>query len=242
MIADQKGRRPGILISTFITAIALIVCGLAPNFWVWIVALCVAGFGLGGLETISMVYVSEISATNFRNNAQVILITVWGGAQIVMGLVFNLVKYWRWMFLWIMGTPFLFCFIFAYYWMDETPRYLNSNNKYKEAKRVIRKMCRFNKRPPFQFKLHGEIKWDNEKFFVVAPDCSVSIGGHSFLGTSAIHDHSQAHILTDNKLGLFSSQKYKYQTVIMFLLWGIRFFVYFGLQFQMEDFGDDHAA
>jgi MFS family permease len=218
------------------------VCGLAPNFWVWILALCVAGFGLGGLETISMVYVSEISAANFRNNSQVILITVWGGAQIIMGVVFQLVQYWRWMFLWVMGTPFLFCFIFAYLWMDETPRYLNSNNKYKEAKRVLRKMCKYNKRPPFRFKLHGEIRRDNEKFFVVAPDCSVSIGGRSFLGNSPIHSFSKAKLLIENELGLFSSQKYKHQTVIMFLLWGIRFFVYFGLQFQMEDFGDDHAA
>jgi hypothetical protein len=103
-------------------------------------------------------------------------------------------------------------------------------------------MCKLNKRPPFHFKLNGEIQWANEKFFVVTPDCNVSIGGHSFLETSAIASQSQFQILTDKKLGLFKSHKYKYQTVIMFLLWGIRFFVYFGLQFRMEDFGDDHAA
>ena len=64
-----------------------------------------AGIGLGGMEAISFVYVSEISATNFRNNAHVTLISIWAAAQIIMGLIFRMIGYWRDMFLFGMGMP-----------------------------------------------------------------------------------------------------------------------------------------
>ena len=58
------------------------------------------------------------------------LITVWAAAQIIMGLVFNFVGNWRYMFLFVMGAPFLLCVFLAFFYMDETPRYLVSRKKF----------------------------------------------------------------------------------------------------------------
>ena len=41
---------------------------------------------------------SEISATNFRNNAGVALLISWSMSQIIMGVIYNFVGYWRYMF------------------------------------------------------------------------------------------------------------------------------------------------
>jgi MFS family permease len=126
-----------------------------------------AGIGLGGMEVISFVYVSEISATNFRNNAHVALISIWAAAQILMGVIFKMVGYWRYMFGYGMGLPLVFCFILAWFWLDETPRYLVSKKRFEEAKEVLKKICIINSRPPFNFRLNGEITTDNERFFRV---------------------------------------------------------------------------
>ena len=129
-----------------------------------------AGIGLGGMEVISFVYVSEISSTNFRNNAHVALISIWAAAQILMGVIFKMVGYWRWMFGYGMGLPLVFCFILAWFWLDETPRYLVSKKRFEEAKEVLKKICKTNSRPPFEFRLNGEMRNDNEKFYRVGAD------------------------------------------------------------------------
>lgn len=236
-LTDSKGRKPSLLICTFLSGIAFIGCAFSPNVWCWIACVCVAGFGLGGMETISMVYVSEISATNFRNNAGTALLTTWSLSQIIMGVIYNFVGYWRYMFLFVMGIPYLLGWLAVLIFMDETPRYQAMRKRYEDAKKVLKRICRTNQRPPFMFRLAGEMEQDNAKFFVINEDANVSVGGTSFLETSAISMKSMKDMKKD-RLGLFKSKKYRLQTFIMFFIWGVRFFVYFGIQFTIDQFGE----
>jgi len=186
----------------------------------WILCVCIAGFGLGGLETISLVYVSEISSHNYRNNAQVTLITVWAAAQIVMGVVFNFVEHWRYMFLFVMGTPFAICILLAFFQMDETPRYLVSKKKFQEAKYVLKKISATNRRPPFMFKLNGEIDNDNKEFMFWNDEGNITVGGASFLEGSHISckslNMSKYNDLSNETLGLFKNKMQRGKTIIIF--------------------------
>lgn len=83
-----------------------------------------------------------------------------------------------------MATPFAICTFCLIFFMDETPRYLVSKKKFADAKRILAKISQINKRPPFKFKLNGEIEDDNTKFFITLNDGAISIGGMSYADNS----------------------------------------------------------
>ena len=239
-LADSRGRRVALITSCLLTGVCLILCGLSNRFELWLLSVCLAGCGLGGQETISLVYVTEISATNFRNNSQAAQVSVWAGAQIIMGIVYNFVDSWRNMFQYVMGAPFVVCTIFVIFFMDETPRYLASKQKFEEAKYVLAKISRTNRRPPFKFKLNGEVTDDNSKFFITLKDGNVSVGNSSYLDGSYMshkaNSKNKALNTSNQRLGLLKSKDQRIKTIILFLIWGIRFFVYFGIQFLTDAF------
>ena len=84
-----------------------------------------------------------------------------------MGFIFTFLDYWRYIFIFVIGVPCLLCSIGAFIYFDETPRYLATKLMFDEAKIVFKRMANVNMRPPFMFKLHNELEFDNDKFFCV---------------------------------------------------------------------------
>ena len=76
-LCDKYGRKLTLTFSSLIASISLFISGFSLNFWFWIFLVFVAGCGFGGLETAARVYLSEISAKNFRFNSNVILNIMW---------------------------------------------------------------------------------------------------------------------------------------------------------------------
>ena len=77
ILSDVKGRKPALLLSMVLSSLSLLLIPLSPNIAIWTVLIAIAGFGTAGLEIISLVYVSEISAKRFRNHAMVALTAMW---------------------------------------------------------------------------------------------------------------------------------------------------------------------
>ena len=46
---------------------------------------------------------------------------------------------------------------------------------------MLKRISATNRRPPFLFRLHGEIDNDNKDFMFYAEDGNISIGGHSYI-------------------------------------------------------------
>ena len=52
-----------------------------------------------------------------------------------------------------MGILFFITVVFGYFFLDESPKYLVNANKIEKAIRILKKITKINKRPPFNFKL-----------------------------------------------------------------------------------------
>lgn len=126
VLSDIKGRKITLILGFFISGISIFIAGFSNTFFFWQICIAMAGFGISGVEIVSLVYVSEISAKRFRNHAMVALTTVWALSQIILGIVLAVINNWRYMFILIMGSPYLLIVLMAYFIVYETPRYLLS--------------------------------------------------------------------------------------------------------------------
>lgn len=162
-IADLHGRKKVIILCGLIASISLIITSVLTNFTLWVIFIFLAGFGFGGLEVICRVYLSEISAKNFRVNSTTALNIVWAGSQVLLGFILLIVQDWRQVFFYLMGILFLIFVILGAFYFDESPKYLVYKERTEEAKQILKKITRINKRPPFEFKLMKELQKKNEK-------------------------------------------------------------------------------
>lgn len=181
ILADWKGRRPALLVSVLVTAAAMSLMGVAPNMLVCCGLFFVSGFGLAAQEIVSYVYSAEISGRRFRNHSMVALNIIWGGSQVLLGFIFQFMSNWRYVFVFVIGLPSAVALLLAYFFLDETPRYLVSQQLFEVgapqqgAKQVFKRMAAVNARPPFQFRLNRELETENEKFFCLKKDEEVSV-------------------------------------------------------------------
>lgn len=162
-LSDRHGRKKTILFSGFLASLSLFAAGFAQSFFYWIICVFLAGFGFGGLEITGRVYLSEISARNFRFNSSSVLNITWASSQIVFGILLIVVKYWRYIFIFGMGLCFLISLFYGVIMMDESPRWLIYSKEYSKAKLLLRKITEINKRPPFEFHFIKELKSKNQK-------------------------------------------------------------------------------
>lgn len=130
VLSDNKGRKIALILAFLISGISIFLAGFSRSFFFWQICITVAGFGISGVEIVSLVYVSEISAKRYRNHAMVALTTVWAVSQVFLGMIFTLVSNWRYIFTLVMGSPYLLSLILSMFIFYETPRYLLSKTEF----------------------------------------------------------------------------------------------------------------
>lgn len=123
-IVDRRGRKNVLFYCGFISSISMILSSHCYNFYLWIFCIFTAGLGFGGLEIVGRVYLSEISAKNFRANSTTALNIVWAMSQIILGFLLHFIQYWRYLFFYVMGLAFLAALLGGYLFFDESPKYL----------------------------------------------------------------------------------------------------------------------
>jgi len=76
-LTDKYGRKLLLNCSAILASLSLFSCGFCTNFWLWVLFLFIGSCAFGGMENVSRVYLSEISASNFRFNSNAILNIMW---------------------------------------------------------------------------------------------------------------------------------------------------------------------
>jgi sugar porter (SP) family MFS transporter len=142
-IADQKGRRPGLLIAAAVFCISSLFMAFAPNRDLFIASRFVAGIGVGMASMLSPLYIGEIAPAPYRGRMVAI-----NQLTIVLGiLITNIVNYslrnegedaWRWMF--GLGAIPSLLFLIGVLWLPESPRWLSKMNKFEKAKRILERI------------------------------------------------------------------------------------------------------
>ena len=142
VLADMFGRKKIIMATAVIFIIGSIMCAFAPNVYVLIISRIFVGFAVGIVNFVVPLYLSEISPKNLRGT----LVSLYQWA-ITSGILFSYfinaafaqaVYNWRWM-LFAGVLPGLILFV-GMCLMSDTPRWLVSKNRDKEAKAVFKKI------------------------------------------------------------------------------------------------------
>lgn len=139
-IANQKGRRPGLLLSALIFGASSIGMACSPDLNFFLVMRFAAGIGVGMASMLSPMYIAEVSnAVNRGRN-----VSIYQLAIVIGILVTNLVNYfiasrnsdaWRWMF--GLGCVPSILFLIGIIWLPESPRWLVKAGRTEEAKKTL---------------------------------------------------------------------------------------------------------
>ncbi|XP_055981426.1 solute carrier family 22 member 16 [Sorex fumeus] len=147
-LADRLGRR----LIMWPTSIAMILFGVLTTFSVDIINFFIVYFFLamvtGGFLIVAFVYMVEIIGLKYRATAAIFLHISFALGVMIVTLVGYLVKTW-WLYqiiLSLVTSPFILCC-----WiLPETPFWLLSEGRYKEAQEVVDKMAKWNGNSPCQ--------------------------------------------------------------------------------------------
>lgn len=142
-VAENYGRRPGLMLSAGIFALSSIAMAFAPTRDVFIIARFFAGAGVGMASMMSPMYIAEIAPAPIRGRMVAI-----NQLTIVLGiLITNLINYmlrdagvnaWRWMF--GLGVVPSGLFLLGAYFLPESPRWLIEKKQEDKAMAIFTKI------------------------------------------------------------------------------------------------------
>ncbi|KAG6385841.1 hypothetical protein SASPL_154722 [Salvia splendens] len=140
-VADWLGRRPMLIISSVLYFLSGLVMFWAPNVYMLLLARLLDGFGIGLAVTLVPVYISETAPPEIRGFLNTLpQFTGSAGMFLSYCMVFSMslkdLPSWR-MMLGVLSIPSLFYFALSLFYLPESPRWLVSKGRMKEAKKVL---------------------------------------------------------------------------------------------------------
>eukprot|EP01035_Chromulina_nebulosa_P018110 gene18110-23764_t len=147
-LADYYGRRPIILLGwLFIVLFGLLSC-LSPDIYFLIIARALVGVGIGASQAIAYDLFAEIIPPQYR--ARLIFLNYVGliGQIYLISIAWMILSTagWRWLSF-AAAIPILIIFISGYYTMLESPRWLLSQGRVKEAEALLHQINIMNGSP-----------------------------------------------------------------------------------------------
>lgn len=140
-LADNMGRRWTLILSSFLFMVSTIGTALAPG----VIAFClwrfVGGMGVGLASTVSPMYIAEVAPPQLRGRLVVVnqLAAVIGlSLSVFVTYPLSFGGHWRWMFA-TQAIP-VFCLMAGLLFVPESPRWLASIGRWKDALWVLAKI------------------------------------------------------------------------------------------------------
>jgi sugar porter (SP) family MFS transporter len=137
-LSDRLGRRTIILVAAVIFAVGAIGAALSPSVEILIFSRFVLGLGVGTASALVPSYISESAPTEVRGSLSSLFqlaITLGILVAYLVNAIFAPVGDWRWP-LGLAAVPALVLFV-GMYFLPETPRWLISQDRDEEARRVL---------------------------------------------------------------------------------------------------------
>ncbi|XP_031109559.1 monosaccharide-sensing protein 2-like [Ipomoea triloba] len=143
-VSDTVGRRPMLIVSSVLYFLSGLVMLWAPNVYTLLLARLLDGFGIGLSVTLVPVYISETAPPEIRGLLNTFPQLTGSGGMffsycMVFGMSLKESPNWRLM-LGVLSIPSLVYFLLAIFYLPESPRWLVSKGKIKEAKTVLQQL------------------------------------------------------------------------------------------------------
>ncbi|XP_009589979.1 monosaccharide-sensing protein 2-like [Nicotiana tomentosiformis] len=143
-VSDMLGRRPMLIISSVLYFLSGLVMLWSPNVYVLLLARLLDGFGIGLAVTLVPVYISETAPPEIRGQLNTFpqftgCVGMFLSYCMVFGMSLTPSPSWRLM-LGVLSIPSLAYFFFTLFYLPESPRWLVSKGRMKEAKQVLQRL------------------------------------------------------------------------------------------------------
>jgi len=148
-MADRIGRRPVLMIAVVIDACAGVASAFAPEF-TWLLFLrFLTGIGVGGTLPVDYTMMAEFLPSDRRGRWLVLLESFWAVGTIFLALLALAAVSWgddAWrVIFFVTGLPALIGVVLRFY-IPESPMYLNRNGNSDQARKVLERVARVNRR------------------------------------------------------------------------------------------------
>nr|XP_006822666.1 PREDICTED: organic cation transporter protein-like [Saccoglossus kowalevskii] len=209
--SDSKiGRKPSMMLSLLCMAVGSSACAFSPNIIVYSIFRLIVGSGVMGIWLAAFVLLTELVGPSKRVfTGTLVAFFISFGYMILAGLAY-FIRYW-WILQLCISIP---AAVFLSYWwiLPESPRWLLSVGKRKQAERVIRDCAKVNK--------------------VTVPDSVFECVGNSKEGNKED---------TGNVFDLFRLPNMRKKTLTICYTWFTVSMVYYGISLNTSNLaGDDY--
>ncbi|XP_077869500.1 organic cation transporter protein-like [Saccoglossus kowalevskii] len=209
-LSDRIGRKPSMMLSLLCMAVGSSACAFSPNIIVYSIFRLIVGSGVMGIWLAAFVLLTELVGPSKRVfTGTLVAFFISFGYMILAGLAY-FIRYW-WILQLCISIP---AAVFLSYWwiLPESPRWLLSVGKRKQAERVIRDCAKVNK--------------------VTVPDSVFECVGNSKEGNKED---------TGNVFDLFRLPNMRKKTLTICYTWFTVSMVYYGISLNTSNLaGDDY--
>ena len=143
--ADRYGRRPVLYVLAAMYLVSSIACGLAPDWYSFIIARFVGGMAIGGSSVVAPMYIAEIAPGRWRGRLVALnQLNVVGGillsfvSNYFIADLFDMNVAWRWMVGAVAVPSALFLVLLNF--VPESPRWLAKRGRVDEARGVLARL------------------------------------------------------------------------------------------------------
>lgn len=143
-LSDRLGRKPVILIASFVFTIGSIIMGVAHNRWFLLFGRSVAGIAIGFASAVAPMYIAELAPKERRGSLVTLnhCFITFGqfSASLLAGVFAYLPEWLGWrLMLGFAGVPSLIQFVW-FFFMPESPRWLSMKGHQEQALSVLEKV------------------------------------------------------------------------------------------------------
>ncbi|CAJ1077937.1 solute carrier family 22 member 2-like [Xyrichtys novacula] len=141
--ADRFGRKISFLMSNILNFVAGVVLALAPNYISILVMRTILGFGVKGGWMATYVLLTEIVGVEYRRTVGILFQMFFSVGNLILPLLAYFVTDWRWLQV-VICAPYIF-FLFYYWFIPESPRWLISQKNTAKALEITEAIAKENK-------------------------------------------------------------------------------------------------
>ncbi|KAF7267223.1 hypothetical protein GWI33_019552 [Rhynchophorus ferrugineus] len=209
--SDRWGRKLTFLVSSILQVVFGVIAAIAPEFWTFAISRMVVGAAASGVFLVAYVMGLEMVGPSKRLLAGMVVFIFFSGGYVLIALFAKLLPNWRHLQLALTLPGVLF--IFYWWFIPESVRWLLSKNKIDEAKKIIQQVAKTNNKTISDQQLNTLLKNGEDD------------------------DKKETSQVTASVIDLFKHSSLRKRSLIIFFDWCANNITYYGLSWNTNNLG-----